>query len=284
MKIMSFNVCSKDTWGVNLQTKEKWNLWKNYFKEIIVYNSPDIVFLQEVYIIENYIEDLRQTLGSEWNVFYTNVPGLNKNLNNAIFFKIACLDISEKYLQHQSVHKNCQVIKIQTKSKNIVGVNVHFKSDINSVIVPGSEHEKDLIHLCKLLNQLKLDYPEALIFAAGDFNYSYDLIYKYQLFQELLHRWILDDPNTQREGPALTTLKVDGSMGNCMDHFIYNEYAASLIEKQDFNNEDIKWNFTLGVLHLDKGARFLLEKTELSPIDYFYNISDHFPIVTEINC
>lgn len=283
MKIMSFNVCSKDSWGVKLPTKEKWDSWQNYFKEIVDYNSPDVIFLQEVYVTENYIEDLRQNLGSEWNVFYTNVTGLNKNLNNAVFFKISCMNISKNYSQYQSVHENCQVIKIQKKSKIIIGVNVHFKSDINSVIVPGSEHEKDLIHLCELLNQLEIDYPEALIFAAGDFNYSYDLIYKYHLFQELLNRWILDDPNTQKEGPALTTLKADGSMGNCMDHFIFNEGASSLLKKQDFNNTGLKWNFTLGVLHLDEGTRFLLKKTELSPVDYFYNISDHFPIVTEIN-
>lgn len=290
MKIMSFNVCSLRTWG-GFESAE-WLEWKRVLKEIVEYNNADIVMLQEVYKYEpSFIDDLKSFLGNDVAVISTEAySNCNRNLHNAVFFKPATFgsitDITSDFENYQNRNNNFQIIRFENASKTIILVNVHLVSDGNAKIVEGSEHAEDLRNLEQLLTCLENQFPNAYIMAGGDFNFSNDLLSKYFSDNQVLTDWLLDDENTTGKGTQ-TTLTQAGQMGNAMDHFIYSPNLKDRINKQAFNAiESDPWNFTLGVLHVQNNGEIVIKignMKEVSFIDYHTYISDHFPIITEIN-
>ena len=289
MKIMSFNVCSLRTWrGFDSQD---WLEWKKILKEIVEYNKVDIVMLQEVYKCEpNFINDLKVFLGDDVDVLSTEAySNCNRNLHNAVFFRSVqfdLTDLSQDFAKYQNRNNNFQVIKFKNGSKTIILVNVHLASDGNAKIVTGSEHAEDLRNLEQLLTCLEKQFPDAYIMAGGDFNFSDDLLSKFFLENQVLSNWLLDDENTTGKG-VQTTLTLAGQMGNAMDHFIYSPNLKNRIFKQAFNdNKNDPWNFALGVLHIPSHGETVIKignMKEVSFTDYHTNISDHFPIITELN-
>ncbi|MBO4639902.1 MAG: endonuclease/exonuclease/phosphatase family protein [Treponema sp.] len=291
MKIMSFNVCSLRTWG-GLDSAE-WLEWKKALKEIVEYNNVDIVTLQEVYKFEpNFINDLTSFLGNDVSVISTeSYSNCNRNLHNAVFYRPALFgnrveDITKDYWSYQNRNNNFQVIKFGTGSKELILVNVHLASDGNAKIVEGSEHAEDLRNLEQLLTYLDNQFPDAYIMAGGDFNFSDDLLSKHFSDNHVLSNWLLDDENTTGKGTQ-TTLTQAGQMGNAMDHFIFNSNLKNRIRKQAFNdNPNDPWDFVLGVLHISRDGTTQIKignYKEVSFQDYHTTISDHFPIITELN-
>lgn len=290
MKIMSFNVFSLRTWR-GFESAE-WLEWKKVLKEIVEYNNIDIVMMQEVYKCEqNFINDLRAFLGNDVDVLSTEAyANCNRNLHNAIFYKPAsfgCVtDIIHDFENYQNRNNNFQVIKFENGSKSLILVNVHLASDGNARIVEDSEHAEDLINLEQLLTCLEKKFPNAYIMAGGDFNYSNDLLIKDFSNNQVLTNWLLDDENTTGKGTQ-TTLTQAGQMGNAMDHFIYSPNLKNRIYKQAYNdNKNDPWNFSLGVLHVPRTEETVIKIGNLKEVtfsEYHTYISDHFPIITEIN-
>ena len=290
MKIMSFNVFSLITWG-GFESAE-WLEWKKVFKEIVEYNNVDIVMLQEVYKYEpNFINDLKLFLGNDVAVISTEAySNCNRNLHNAVFYKSgtfeSVVDITLDFEKYQNRNNNFQIIKFENCSKSLILVNVHLASDGNAKIVEGSEHAEDLRNLEQLLTYLENQFSDAYIMAGGDFNFSDDLLSKHFSDNQVLNNWLLDDENTTGKGTQ-TTLTQAGQMGNAMDHFIYSPSLKNKICKLAFNeNKNDPWNFALGVLHVQKHGETVIRignMKEVSFIDYHTYISDHFPIITEIN-
>ena len=122
--------------------------------------------------------------------------------------------------------------------------------------------------------------------AGGDFNFSNDLLSKHFSDNQVLTNWLLDDENTTGKGTQ-TTLTQAGQMGNAMDHFIFNSNLKNRIRKQAFNdNPNDPWDFVLGVLHITRNGTTQIKignYKEVSFQDYHATISDHFPIITELN-
>lgn len=290
MKIMSFNVFSLRTWG-GFESAE-WLEWKKVLKEIVEYNNVDIVMLQEVYKYEpNFINDLKLFLGNDVAVISTEAySNCNRNLHNAVFYKSgtfeSVVDITLDFEKYQNRNNNFQIIKFENCSKSLILVNVHLASDGNAKIVEGSEHAEDLRNLEQLLTYLENQNSDAYIMAGGDFNFSDDLLSKHFSDNQVLNNWLLDDENTTGKGTQ-TTLTQAGQMGNAMDHFIYSPSLKNKICKLAFNeNMNDPWNFALGVLHVQKHGETVIRignMKEVSFIDYYTYISDHFPIITEIN-
>ena len=289
MKIMSFNVCSLRTWG-GFESQE-WLEWKRVLKEIVEYNHVDIVMLQEVYKYEpSFIDDIKSFLGNDVAVISTEAySNCNRNLHNAVFYRpvqFNAFDLSQDFTNYQNRNNNFQVIKFENGSKTIILVNVHLASDGNAKIVEGSEHAEDLRNLEQLLTCLENQYPNAYIMAGGDFNFSDDLLAKHFSDNHVLTDWLLDDENTTGKGTQ-TTLTQAGQMGNAMDHFIYSPNLKTRICKLAFNdNKNDPWNFALGVLHVPRNGETVIKignLKEVSFTDYHTYISDHFPIITEIN-
>ena len=290
MKIMSFNVFSLRTWG-GFESAE-WLEWKKVLKEIVEYNNIDIVMMQEVYKCEpNFINDLRAFLGNDVDVLSTEAyANCNRNLHNAIFYKPGSFgnvtDITLDFGNFQNRNNNFQVIKFENGSKTLILVNVHLASDGNARVVEDSEHAEDLKNLEQLLTCLENKFPDAYIMAGGDFNYSNDLLKKDFSNNQVLTSWLLDDENTTGKGTQ-TTLTQAGQMGNAMDHFIYSPNLKSRIRKQAYNgNKNDPWNFALGVLHVPGNGDTLIRIGNLKEVtftEYHTYISDHFPIITEIN-
>lgn len=290
MKIMSFNVCSLRTWRDFYS--EEWMEWKKALKAIVEYNNVDIVMLQEVYKFEpSYIKDIASFLGNEYKTITTeSYSNCNCNLHNAIFLGqnlagVSVSDISQNYQNYQNRNNNFQVIKFNISANDLILVNVHLASDGNARIVDGGDHANDLINLEQLLSNIEQQYPDAYILAGGDFNYSYDLLSKHLAENNVLANWLLDDETATGKG-AQTTLTQAGQMGNAMDHFIYNSNLKTRIKKQAYNeNQNDPWNFTLGVLHVENGNSTKIRignLKEVSFVDYHQTISDHFPIITEL--
>lgn len=290
MTIMSFNVCSLRTWGGF--DSEAWLEWKRVLKEIVEYNHVDIIMLQEVYKYEpNYIKDLKLFLGNDVSVISTETySDCNRNLHNAVFYKSCAFgnvtDLTHDFGNYQNRNNNFQIIKFENGSKTLILVNVHLASDGNAKIVEGSEHAEDLRNLEQLLTCLKNQFPDVYIMAGGDFNFSDDLLSKHFTDNQVLTDWLLDDENTTGKGTQ-TTLTQAGQMGNAMDHFIYSPNLKENICKQAFNAvESDPWNFALGVIHVQNHGETVIKignMKEVSFIDYHSYISDHFPIITEIN-
>lgn len=290
MKVLSFNACSLRTWGGF--GSEEWLEWKRVLKEIIRYYKIDILMLQEVYKYEqSFINDLANFLGKDISVITTeSYSNCNRNLHNAVFYKPAKFknmeDLTQDFENYQNRNNNIQVIKLENNSKSFILVNVHLASDGNARIVSGSEHSEDLNSLEKLLTCLDKQFPNAYILAGGDFNFSYDLLSNYFVENHVLNNWLLDDELTTGKG-IQTTLTASGQMGNPMDHFIYNNNLKRTIVKQAFNNDvNDPWNFALGVQHVQQGNSTVIKIGDLKTItfkDYHKTVSDHFPIVTEID-
>ncbi|MBR5033234.1 MAG: endonuclease/exonuclease/phosphatase family protein [Treponema sp.] len=291
MKIMSFNVCSLRTWG-GFDSAE-WLEWKKSLKEIVECNNVDVVMLQEVYKYDpSFINDLSSFLGGDVSVISTEAySDCNRNLHNAVFYRSSNFgnrveDITKDFWNYQNRNNNFQVIKFGSGSKELILVNVHLASDGNARIVEGSEHAEDLRNLEQLLTCLENQFPDAYIMAGGDFNFSNDLLSKHFSDNQVLTNWLLDDENTTGKGTQ-TTVTQTGQMGNAMDHFIYSPNLKTRISKQAFNdNKDDPWNFTLGVLHIQKHGETVIRIGNLKEVsfnEYHTYISDHFPIITEIN-
>ena len=289
MIIMSFNVCSLRTWG-GFESAE-WLEWKKVLKEIVEYNHIDIVMLQEVYKYEpSFINDLKTFLGNDVAVISTEAySDCNRNLHNAVFYRpvqFNAFDLSQDFTKYQNRNNNFQVIKFENGSKTIILVNVHLASDGNAKIVEGSEHAEDLRNLEQLLTCLEKQFPNAYIMAGGDFNFSDDLLSNHFSDNQVLTNWLLDDENTTGKGTQ-TTLTQAGQMGNAMDHFIYSPNLKNKICKLAFNDKkNDPWNFALGVLHVPSNGETVIKignMKKVSFIEYHTYISDHFPIITEIN-
>ncbi len=291
MKIMSFNVCSLRTWRDFYS--EEWSEWKRVLKEIVDYNNVDVVMLQEVYKYEpSYIKDLAVFLGSDFKTITTeSYSNCNCNLHNAVFFGqslsgVSVSEITQNYKRYQNRNNNFQVLRFGTGNRELILLNVHLASDGNAKIIEGGDHAKDLINLEKLLFTLEQQFPDSYILSGGDFNYSHDLLSKHFAEKNVLTNWLLDDETATGKG-SQTTLTQAGQMGNAMDHFIYNPNLKTRIKKQAYNdNQNDPWNFTLGVLHVQRGSSTQIKignLKEVSFMDYHQTISDHFPIITEIN-
>lgn len=290
MRIMSFNVLSKDTWGK--YDEKQWEYWKTIFNAIIKSNHVDIIALQEVYNYANRFSDLCNSMGTDWAycVTYSNTNNCKANLQNMIIYNTKIVtkpeDISPTDDELQNYYKNTQVFKFA--DKNIILVNTHFRSDCNRRIIKDTPHEKDLRNLCKLLNTIENRYPDFYILSAGDLNYSNNLLSEYFYENSFLTGWLLDDELnlTVEEYKYGCQTTLSGNC-NCMDHFIYNEKLRKKIKKNPYNNvKNDPWNWVLGVIHeeqVDKKPIIKInETTKLSWYEYLKRISDHFPIVTEL--
>lgn len=294
MIVMSFNVRSNASWKY-----ESWDLWRKRFSKIVKLNSPELIFLQEVKIFENWVSKdliklLEETTRFEWGAICTGLnPSCKDIFNNAILYKksdnIKISDISENYANFQNSNRNIQIIEIKKGTEITIGVNAHFRSGKNSSIEVGRPHEYDLKQMIALLTQLGRDYPNAGIFAAGDFNYDCDLLSQYFAENRVLNDWLLDDESITGNGLVSTTVTRSGNMGNPMDHFLFNSKIQKNIIKHGFmgyydGNKCDKWNFVLGIPHkkVDEEIRLDFGDYDMSFADYHQHISDHFPIVSEI--
>ena len=295
IKIMSFNVRSIQSWKITENNAPISDDWVEYFLKIVNTNDSDIVFLQEVKLKHEEINVLKNALyeryNQEWCSYDTGAYSSkwNENLNNAILYRkrINCEDITQNYFPNsQTEMEKLQIIKFTHDNKIRIGLNVHLSNDTegqNKII--DNFHGDEFRRICDLLLKLQINYPDSGVFAIGDYNFAAQYL-KTIMQQKNMPEWTIDYETIFTAGQILTTVTYKGESKNPMDHFIYNPKSIK-IEKQLFNNEESQgeYDINLGVVHLnhqDNPDVAIDKDTVMKANDYYYCISDHYPITVHI--
>lgn len=293
-KIMSFNI----RYGNNR------NDWYEYFGQIIAYTKdrkePDVLLVQEISSENNGIEKVHQKLEiGTYACFSTEKYFANKSYinqktginysgtghhtqHNAIFVNKKKFSSSEDLARKLGFYtpettdfpsdfNNFQCIKLTTNdNKILIIVNTHVRPKDKQqmkYMTPGNIQSRDTIKLRELLYKMQKDYPNAVIIAGGDFNYSYKVLTsEWADGKKLSYGWIVD--------PGLSPSNMDDEFGlqttynyRPWDHFIC------------YNIKKINKKFSIALEYDNTGSEETKVGSEwLTSKKFNKKISDHWPV------
>lgn len=307
IKIMSFNVDGFDDEKRNKnhqvlvdgngQIKIRNEIWFNNVCTIIKNSGADIVLMQEFYIQQNEFADKAveyfcSRLGGSW-VYISTKDYINKgknyseDQNNIIFYNNTKVNKSSNIIvnfsspsEYRFAKNNTQVVEFSVSgeaTKKFLIINVHLPRPAEKG--KGGKHESDLESLENMFRDFKnKDYRFVI---GGDFNESYQKL-KNRKFDgafidsdrmESLWTMVYNAPKKNEDIIKARIPKNGGP--NDLDHFIVFGFKANNMHhvfRHDWESgrRDYSEGITIGAKRYTK------------PDDYRKNVSDHLPIMIEL--